>query len=121
MLGDNVRGLRKAKGWTQRELAERIGSTPSYVNRVEMGKVNPSVGVLDRVARALDCPLDRLVATHPNGPDVTVRDKALTERVRLIESLDETDRNALLHMIDTMLTKKRVLDLLSGKAATVGG
>ena len=115
-LGDNIRRLRKTKGWSQRELADQVSSTSSYINRVETGKVNPSIGVLERIAKALGCSLDQMVKAEEPA-EIHVRDKAMMERVKLIDSLDEADRDALLHMIDTMLTKKRVLELLSGKAS----
>ena len=35
--------------------------------------------------------------------------------MRLVDSLDEEDRNALLHMIDIMLTKQRMRELIVGK------
>ena len=34
-LGDNIRRIRKAKGWSQRVLAERICTDASYINRIE--------------------------------------------------------------------------------------
>lgn len=114
MLGTNIRAARKAKGWTQKELAEQIGSNASYVNRLEIGKVNPSVGVLERIADALECSLDHLVKGQGDDPEVHVRDKSLAERLRLIDALEEKDRETLLHLIDTMLTKKRMRELLDG-------
>lgn len=118
-LGDNVRKSRKSKGWSQRELAERTDTDTSYINRVETGKVNPSVAVLERIAVALECSLDQLVK-GTEEPEVEIRDKGLADRVRLIDSLDEEDRHALVHMIDTMLTKKRMRELLDGQLAPTG-
>jgi hypothetical protein len=44
-----------------------------------------------------------------------IRDKSLADRMRLVDALDEDDRNALIHMIDTMLTKQRMKELVIGK------
>jgi hypothetical protein len=35
--------------------------------------------------------------------------------MRLVDSLDEDDRNALTHVIDTILTKQRMKELVVGK------
>ena len=46
---------------------------------------------------------------------VHIRDKGLFDRMRLIDSLKESDRNELIHIIDSMPTKKRMRELLDGK------
>jgi len=112
-LGNNIKEARKRRGWTQRDLAEQIGSDPSYVNRVETGKINPTVAVAERLADALGCTLDYLVKGPESEADI--RDKRLSEKIRLIDDLDEDDRSALLHMIDTMLAKKQIREVLDGK------
>lgn len=118
-LGENIRKTRKAKGLTQRDLADQIKSDASYINRLETGRVNPSIAVLERIANRLECSLDQLVRGKDTEPEVNIRDKALAERIRLIDALEEKDRNALMHMIDTMLTKKRMRELLNEGA--IGG
>jgi len=109
-LEDNIRAVRKTKGWSQRVLAEHIESDASYVNRVEAGKINPSIGSLTKIADALGCTIDQLVRN--NDIDVQVNDKPINERIRLIEELEEEDKSVLFHMINTMLTNKRMRELL---------
>jgi transcriptional regulator with XRE-family HTH domain len=116
-LGDNIRDARMEKGWSQRTLAEKIESDTSYINRIETGKLNPSVAALIRIADALERTLDQLVKNDgETEPEIHIRDKSLSERMRLVDSLDEDDRNALIHMIDT-LTKQRMKELIVGKEA----
>lgn len=116
-LGDNIREARKAKGWSQWTLAEKIDSDTSYINRIETDKLNPSIAALTRIADALERTLDQLVKNSEAGSEVHIRDKSLSERMRLVDALDEDDRNALIHMIDTMLTKQRMKELIVGKEA----
>ncbi len=56
MDGDSIRRLREEKGLTQRELAERAGLSPSYVNEIENGRKRPSLRVLNRLAGGLGVP-----------------------------------------------------------------
>ncbi len=114
-LGDNIRKTRKTRGWSQRVLAEKIDSDTSYINRIETGKLNPSITALTKIADALEQTLDQLVKNSEGEPEVHIRDKSLFERMRLVDSLDEDDRNVLIHMIDTMLTKQRMKELVVGK------
>lgn len=52
-LAMEVRALREKRGLSQRELAERLGTTQSAVARLEAGNVSPSLPTLDKVAEAL--------------------------------------------------------------------
>jgi DNA-binding XRE family transcriptional regulator len=48
-----IHQARKEAGVTQQELAQRIGTTKSYISRIENGAVNPSVGTFYRIINAL--------------------------------------------------------------------
>ena len=45
------------KGFTQRQLAERLGTKQSAIARLESGTYNPSVGFVSRIADALGAKL----------------------------------------------------------------
>ena len=52
-----IHALREKRGLSQRELAERLGTTQSAIARLEAGNVSPSLPTLDKVAAALDVEL----------------------------------------------------------------
>jgi transcriptional regulator with XRE-family HTH domain len=54
-LADNVRQLRRARGYTQRDLADLCQFTKSYISNVEQGTVNISLANLEAFAAALVC------------------------------------------------------------------
>jgi transcriptional regulator with XRE-family HTH domain len=117
-LASNIRNLRKARGWSQTALAERIGAHLSHVNRVETGKYTPSLDFIVKVAEAFGVTVDDIVADQNDVlKEVRVEDKELSERIRLLESLDKKERDAIITVIDSMLTKKKMLDLLTPKNA----
>lgn len=45
---------RKEKGLTQRELAEKIGTKQSVISRLEIGRTNPTISFLQKIAKALN-------------------------------------------------------------------
>ena len=64
MLGEQMRELRAARGPTQAQLAERMGTTQSVVARLEAGERVPILVTLERVATALEAVLEvRLLAS----------------------------------------------------------
>jgi transcriptional regulator with XRE-family HTH domain len=52
-LGSNVRRLREAKGWSQEDYAHRAGIHRTYVSDIERGRRNPTVTVVEKLARPL--------------------------------------------------------------------
>jgi transcriptional regulator with XRE-family HTH domain len=52
-VGQNVRKFRLAQGWSQEEFADQCGLHRTYVSGVERGVRNPTVTVLQKIAKAL--------------------------------------------------------------------
>jgi transcriptional regulator with XRE-family HTH domain len=52
-LGEKIRKFRENKEITQEEAAYRAGLDYSYYNQIEMGKRNPSVKALSKIAKVL--------------------------------------------------------------------
>ena len=53
-VGDRVRKARERKGIPRRVLSEKSGVSPRYLAQLEAGECNISIGLLQRVAHALD-------------------------------------------------------------------
>ncbi|MCA1712723.1 MAG: helix-turn-helix domain-containing protein [Actinobacteria bacterium] len=82
MGSDLVREARRRAGLTQRELAERAGTTQSAIARLESGKTSPSFDTVRRLLRL--CGFNLLVALDPYDDSDLAQAKA-----RLSRSPDE--------------------------------
>jgi transcriptional regulator with XRE-family HTH domain len=49
-LGQNVRQLREAKGWSQEDYADRAGIHRTYVSDIERATRNPTITVVEKLA-----------------------------------------------------------------------
>jgi transcriptional regulator with XRE-family HTH domain len=56
-LGVGLRAARTRQSLTQAALAERLTVSTAYVQKLEAGRANPTVGQLAHIARALGCGL----------------------------------------------------------------
>ena len=56
-----LKALRKAKGASQAALAKRAKITREYVNKLEAGRYDSTVGLLQRLAKALGVPVTALL------------------------------------------------------------
>ena len=52
-FGRKLKALRERRGVSQAELADRAGLSREYVNKLEAGKYDPTLGTLGRLAKAL--------------------------------------------------------------------
>ena len=52
-LAKNLVRLREERGWSQEDLADASGLHRTYVSGVERGIRNPTIKVLERMAKAL--------------------------------------------------------------------
>jgi transcriptional regulator with XRE-family HTH domain len=60
-MGEHLREARRARRLSLRELAERLGVSPSLISQIETGRANPSVSTLYAIAAELDVSLDELL------------------------------------------------------------
>lgn len=60
-LGLRVRELRLSKSLSQTDLAFKIGKDQPSINRLEKGKINPSILYLLEIAVGLDIPVSKLL------------------------------------------------------------
>lgn len=60
-IGERLREERTKAGLSQRELARRLGLSPSLISQLESGLSKPSVGTLYAIVTELDLSLDRVI------------------------------------------------------------
>lgn len=61
MMPQRIRSARKAKGWSQAELAKRAGTDQAHISRLENGEVGGSIDLITRIARELDVTASQLI------------------------------------------------------------
>ena len=68
IFAERLRGLRSARGLTQRDLADKAGVTLTYVSRLEAAGAAPGIDLLERLAGALGVNVVDLLPT-PSLPE----------------------------------------------------
>ncbi len=119
-VGLNIKAIREEKGMMQKEIAAIAGMHPANYNKVEKGEREPSIDALDKIAKSFGLTVDQIIHFEGSMPkEVTIEDKTATEKVRLIEQLEEPDKQALYRMIDCMLTKNKFKDFFQKNVAAL--
>lgn len=93
MIPERIKDLRQARGWTQAELARRMGITRNGINSWEQGLSMPSPGSLVELSRIFLVSTDYLLGV---------------ERLETINvtGLDERDVALLAELADRLRQKK---------------
>jgi HTH-type transcriptional regulator/antitoxin HipB len=67
-LGELVRDQRKHRGWSQTQLAEKVGVSRLWISQLENGKESVEFGLVLKTIRALDLQLDAFKQTKNPFP-----------------------------------------------------
>ena len=66
MMGLRIAALRRAAGWSQAELAQRLRVSPSAVGMYEQGRREPAVDTLVALSELFGVTIDYLVTGKPD-------------------------------------------------------
>jgi putative transcriptional regulator len=64
-MNNRLRVLRAERGWSQADLAERLGVSRQSVNAVETGKYDPSLPLAFKIARVFVLPIEAIFTEAP--------------------------------------------------------
>ena len=66
-IGKKIQAARKSKGLTQKQLAERIGVATGTIQQYELGKRQPKLETLDKIAKSLDVSIFDILPSYEGG------------------------------------------------------
>jgi transcriptional regulator with XRE-family HTH domain len=112
-LSDTIKTVREAKGMSQKEVSTALKMDASQYSKIENGKTDPSFTIVVKIAKALGVTLSELFRADEIFTDVKSSDKTLMEKLRLLDTLEDKDKQSLYHIIDTFIAKKKLKDNLS--------
>ena len=101
--GQRVAELRKQHGYTQKELAEKMGIAWSLISDYERGKLRLNDNVLRLLSTALGVSTDEILGLKPPDRAPAKPSLRIVRRVSKIESLPSSKQKALLQIIDGFL------------------
>jgi transcriptional regulator with XRE-family HTH domain len=106
-----VREIRRARHLSQRQLAGRMQVPRTYISKIENGKAIPTLGSLERLARALEVEVSQLVRDSRSRREEEVvaifADPFLAEIAALLPQLDNLHRTLIYGSLRDMVTDRR--------------
>lgn len=93
-IGQRIRKVRKARGLSQEELAEKIGISVTHMSHIETGNTKLSLPVFVELADTLEVRTDDLLSDNsPTARSVSIDaiirtlDTCTTQQIKIIEDI----------------------------------
>lgn len=119
-VGQNIKRLREDRGIKQNEIADLIGMHRSNYSKIESGQREISIAAIDKIANYFNMTIDELVHLGNDIPkEVSLEDKTAVEQVKLIQELDQEEKNMVFKMVETFLTKKKFKEFFQKNVAAL--
>lgn len=107
-VGERIKKIRKDLGFTQQQLADKVGITYIQIGRYETGKSNASSEILRKISEATNTTTDFLMS---GGNAEQLNDKELLLLFKEVELMDNEDKNTIKQLIDAFVTKRKLRSL----------
>jgi transcriptional regulator with XRE-family HTH domain len=75
IFGAHLRELRTARGMTQAQLADSARTSTPFISQLERGVTTPTLGMLLRLADALECRPSELIKIFDRRPHISPKSR----------------------------------------------
>ena len=120
-LGDKIRTLRKKLGMTQKELAEQVGLTPSFISQLEKNLISPSLDSLLKLSEKLNTQPIYFLTDGENGPLQKMVIKPNERQDVRFQEMKNTDVKIQILVSDTLNRRMEPYLLTMKEGAVVNG
>jgi transcriptional regulator with XRE-family HTH domain len=102
-IGERLTALRKARGITQVDLAERLGMSQPLLSKYERGELRMHGALVAQIAKLLGASSDQILGITSLKVEGPFRDRRFVQRLQKIDRLRKRERQMLLGTIDAFL------------------
>lgn len=99
IIGNRIQEIRKRKGLTQEQLAERVNISPHYLSALERGVYNIKLELLVNILNTLDCSADEVFQGVVNN-SAKVKASHLSDKLK---SLPLNEQKKIFEVVETMI------------------
>lgn len=106
-MGDNIKQLRKQKGLTQVDLAQKLGCTQGIITAYENNLKRPSVARIAQLAEALGVSTDELLGLKDIHTNAAPKSPKLWKKFEQLQTLPSDDKRMVFKMIDGLIAQRQ--------------
>lgn len=107
-----LRELRKSRGWSQGQLAQKIGADLQRVSKYERGVIWPTMELVVRIAKTFDVTVDFLIRDDKNAAVGKIKNQELLNQLEQINNLPEEDQKTVVSFLDAFIKRRKFEELV---------
>lgn len=105
-FGKKLREARETVGFSQKDLATKIGSVHTVIGRYERDEMKPSIDVVKKLAEELGTTVGYLLGEAKES--LLLKDPIMLKRFQEINELEDTDKQCIYTFLDAFLAKNKL-------------
>ena len=102
-IGERIANFRKKKGWTQNQLAEKIGLTQGLISAYENDTRKLSAEMIARFAITFNVTTDKIIGLQLDTDEDIEVNLRLMKRIHKISVLPKSKQKMILRTLDTLI------------------
>ena len=102
IIGKNLQNIRKRRGFTQKELGDKIGLTREAVTSYEAGRSQLVITTLLDMVTVLQVPINEILDLECQGEKINIT-RRWAKRMDIIDSLPESNKKHILRTLDDVI------------------
>lgn len=107
-----LRELRKSRGWSQGQLAKKIGADLQRVSKYERGVIWPTMELMVKIAKSFDVSVDFLVRDDKKAAVGKIKNQELLHQLEEINNLPEGDQETVVSFLDAFIKRRKFEELV---------
>jgi len=109
---EKLKKLRKNRGWSQGQLAQKIGADLQRISKYERGVMWPTMELMVRIAKAFDVTVDYLIRDEGNAAISKIKNQTLLHQIEEINNLPDEEQQTVISFLDAFIKRKKFEELI---------
>lgn len=112
-FAEKLSKMRKEKGFTQQEMAEKAGVGIAQLRRYEGGKSSPTLEVIKNISKTLGVTTDELIFDkHEGVANNKIMDRQLLEQFEVVSAMKQHEKDVIKTILESMILKNRLEEIM---------
>jgi len=107
-----LKSLRKKRGWSQGQLAQKIGADLQRISKYERGIIWPTMELTVRMAKVFDVSVDFLIRDDKETAVAKIKNQKLLRQLEAVNDLPEDDQEMVISFLDAFIKRRKFEELV---------
>ena len=109
-----LKNLRKSRGWSQGQLAQKIGADLQRISKYERGVMWPTMELMVRIAKTFEISVDYLIRDEGNAAIGKIKNQTLLHQIEEVNNLPDEELQTVISFLDAFIKRKKLEELIQG-------